>query len=87
MMEGAAGATALLRSTLAERLGEHSLEWIDEDAGLTGQGIGSLDLIAALARLQRRTGLVLPEDFGIDERTSLAAVAAALRAPEVPPGA
>lgn len=70
---------ALLRQLLAERLGEEDLDWLDESAPLADQGVGSLDLIAVLARLQRDAGVGIPEELGIDDGTTLAAVAAALR--------
>ena len=69
----------LLRRLLAERLGEENLGWLDESAPLADQGVGSLDLIAALARLQRDAGLGIPGELRIDEGTTLASVAAALR--------
>ncbi len=72
----------LLRSALAERLEEPGLDWLDDERPLLEQGVGSLDLIAALAHLQREAGLGLPEHFPIDAETSLLAVAAALRASE-----
>jgi hypothetical protein len=68
----------LLRASLAERLGEPSLDWIEERQPLAAQGIASLDLIAALAHVQRDAGLSLCESFVIDARTSLAALAGAL---------
>jgi aryl carrier-like protein len=72
-------ALALLRAALAERLQEPGLDWLDDERPLLAQGVGSLDLIAALAHLQREAGLGLSEHFPIDAETSLLAVAAALR--------
>lgn len=79
-------ARALLRARLAERLDEPSLDWLEDERPLTAQGIASLDLIAALARVQREAGLGLPDTFAIDARTSLAALAGAL-AEGAPPDA
>lgn len=70
---------ALLRSALAERLEEDDVDWLEDDRPLLAQGVGSLDLIAALARLQREAGLSLPEHFPIGAETSLLTVATALR--------
>jgi acyl carrier protein len=78
-MSGGGDAQALMRELLAERLGEQDLDWLDESASLAAQGVGSLDLIAVLARLQRETGIGLTEEAGIDEGTTLASLAAALR--------
>jgi hypothetical protein len=72
-------AIVALKRCLAERVDEADIGWLDERRPLAAQGIGSLDLIAALARLQRDLGFGLPEDFAIDRETSLAAVAGALR--------
>jgi len=69
----------LLRELLAERLGEEDLDWLDESAPLADQGVGSLDLITVLARLQREAGVGIPEELGIDDGTTLSSVAAALR--------
>jgi hypothetical protein len=68
----------LLRACLAERLGQEDLDWLDMEGPLMGQGVGSLDLIAALARLQRATGLGLSDGFVVCETTSLASVARSL---------
>jgi len=78
-MTATADPRLLLRELLAERLGEEDLGWLDEGAPLAAQGVGSLDLIAVLARLQRQAGLGIPEELGIDEATTLASVAAALQ--------
>jgi acyl carrier protein len=72
-------ASELARALLAERIGEADLLWLDEAAPLAAQGIGSLDLISVLARIQREAGLALPDDFTIDAETSLAAVVGSLR--------
>jgi hypothetical protein len=69
----------LLRRGLAHRLLEPDINWLEETLPLTAQGIGSLDLIAVLARIQRDAGLSLPEDFAIDADTSLLSVAVALK--------
>lgn len=71
-------AGALLRACLAARLGQADLDWLDMERPLATQGVGSLDLIAALARLQRETGLGLSEGFAVSGRTSLASVARSL---------
>lgn len=71
-------AGALLRGCLAERLGQEDLDWLDMWQPLAAQGVGSLDLIAALARLRRETGLTLSDGFVVSEQTSLASVARSL---------
>ncbi len=69
----------LLTAQLARRLEEPDVSWLDCTRSLAAQGIGSLDLIVALARLQRDAHLGLPEEFVIDADTSIMSVAAALR--------
>jgi hypothetical protein len=65
---------ALLRAYLADRLGQEDLDWLDPQQSLVTQGVGSLDLIAVLARLRRNTGLGLCDGFVLSEKTSLAKV-------------
>jgi hypothetical protein len=79
-----ARACVLLRAELAHRLAEPSLDWLEETRPLASAGIASLDLVAALAHLQRDAGLELPESFAIDARTSLSSLALALAASSPP---
>lgn len=84
MNADAVDACALLRATLADRLDEPSLDWLGDTRPLAAEGIASLDLIAALAHLQRDAGLSLPDSFVIDARTSLISLAGALAASASP---
>jgi hypothetical protein len=77
-------AASLLKARLADRLNEPRLDWLDETRSLAAEGIASLDLIAALACLQRDTGLYLPDSFVIDASTSFVSLVGALAASRRP---
>jgi acyl carrier protein len=70
---------AHLRACLADRFGDDELAWIRDDEPLAAQGIGSLDVIAALAATQRELDVALPDDLAIGPETSIASIVAALR--------
>lgn len=74
-----ADPAALIRAALTERIADpHSVGRLADDEPLATLGVDSLTLIALVADLQRRGGLIIDDDVVFDPGASISTLAAAV---------